>query len=134
MRQYHIFHSTENKFDETEKQDRQYVGYVNAESLEEAYTKSQNIEDVWNPTNPCRSTSVGDVIQDDNGFHLVCGVGFKQLTLLAMIIIFLSSCQTYTNLGEGGCGAWGPKQFEKDKRQQNRVNAIHARNRSFRHY
>jgi hypothetical protein len=58
----------------------------------------------------------------------------KRILTAIIVIIFLSSCQTYTSLGEGGCGAWGPKQFEKDKRQQNRVNTIHARNRSFRHY
>ncbi len=80
MAQYHIHHSTANgKFQEIEKQPREYAGFVEADSLEEAYMKSQNSSETWNPTNPCRSTSVGDVIQGDNGFHMVCGIGFKQL-------------------------------------------------------
>ena len=78
--QYHIYHATGDKrFTEAEEQPRVYAGYVDAPSLEHAFTKSQNFEGIWNPTNPCRSTSVGDVIQDDDGFHMVCGLGFRKL-------------------------------------------------------
>lgn len=80
MKQYHIFHSTGiNRFFAVENQPRQYAGFVNATSLEQAFALSQNIEENWNPTNPCRSTSVGDVIQDDNDFYMVCGIGFQKL-------------------------------------------------------
>ena len=58
----------------------------------------------------------------------------KKILTAIMVIIFLSSCNPYVILGDGGCGSWGPKHFEKDKRQQNRVKAIPMRNRSFRHY
>lgn len=81
MKQYHIYHSTgENRFSEVEKQPREYAGIVYADSVEEAYQRSQNITELgWNPTNPCRSTSVGDVIQSDDGFYMVCSMGFKLL-------------------------------------------------------
>lgn len=77
---YHIHHSTGiNKFEEVEKQPREYAGFVMANSLDDAYMKSQNMEEPWNRTNPCRSTSVGDVIQDEDKFFMVCGTGFKEL-------------------------------------------------------
>lgn len=80
MNQYHIFHATSPlRFTETEIQPREYAGFVYANSLEEAYINSQNIDDEWNPENPCRSTSIGDIIQDDNKFFMVCGIGFKEL-------------------------------------------------------
>ena len=80
MQQFHIFHSTgSNKFQEVEKQPREYVGFVYANSIEHAFRLSQNDENVWNTANPCRSTSVGDVIQSDEGFYMVCGIGFKLL-------------------------------------------------------
>ena len=69
MKQYHIFHATSPlRFTETEIQPRVYAGFVNANSIEEAFQKSQNggvyntpnswsSEALpWNPTNPCRST------------------------------------------------------------------------------
>ena len=78
--QYHIFHAVgPRKFTETSYQPREYAGFVEASSLEDAYTKSQNDENPWNPHNPCRSTSVGDVIQDDSGFYMVLGMGFRHL-------------------------------------------------------
>lgn len=58
----------------------------------------------------------------------------KQVLLGLIVIILFASCNPYVNLGNGGCDAWGPRKFEKDRRQANRVKAIHARNRSFRHY
>ena len=82
MAQFHIYHSTgKDRFQEVENQPRIYAGFVQADSLEEAYMLSQNQGDgdIWNATNPCRSTSVGDVIQSDEGFYMVCGIGFRLL-------------------------------------------------------
>ena len=79
MQQYHIFHSTSAKaFTEETVQPREYVGYVEAQSLDDAYAKSQNDENPWN-YEPCRSTSVGDVIQSDDGFFMVKKTGFQEL-------------------------------------------------------
>lgn len=86
MKQYHIYHSTGiNKFEEVENQQRIYVGFVKANSIEEAYMLSQNQGDgdIWNAVNPCRSTSVGDVIESDEGFYMVCGIGFKLLDVMS---------------------------------------------------
>ena len=78
MAQYHIFHSVGPRmFSETVKQPREYVGFVEASSLEDAFAKSQNGDNPWNPYQPCRSTSVGDVIQDNSGFYMVLGLGFR---------------------------------------------------------
>lgn len=137
MKQYHIFHATENKFDETEKQNREYVGMINANSLEDAFNKTQNVDDVWNSTNPCRSTSVGDVIQDDEGFHMVCARGFKTLALSFMIILFLSSCTSYKFTPSGPstiCGEWHPKKFENDRRMRAINREIRIRNGWNKHY
>lgn len=80
MTQFHIYHGTGiNKFNEVEKQPRVYAGFVNANSIEEAFVNSQNIVNDWNPINPCRSTSVGDVIVSDEGFYMVLSIGFKLL-------------------------------------------------------
>lgn len=80
MAQYHIYHAVgPRRFTETDIQPREYAGFVEAVSLEDAYTKSQNDENPWNPYNPCRSTSVGDVIQDDSGFYMVLGMGWRHL-------------------------------------------------------
>lgn len=77
---YTIHHATgEYRFTETEAQERKIVGTVEAESLNGAYYKSQNLLDNWNKEEPCRSTSVGDVIQEDSKFFLVCGLGFKEI-------------------------------------------------------
>jgi len=76
--QFHIHHATGPlKFTETKSQPRKYVGFVNATSLDEAFKKSQNLDEEWNPG--VRSTSVGDVIQDDDKFYLVKGIGFEEL-------------------------------------------------------
>lgn len=82
MRQFQIFHATgKDRFQEVKVQPRIYAGYVEANSLEEAYRLAQNEEDVWNAVAPCRSTSVGDVIQDGDSFHMVLGKGFRQLLI-----------------------------------------------------
>ena len=79
--QYHIFHSIGvNKFNEVERQPRNYVGFVTAASLEKAFEYAQNDHVDW-AMNEVRSTSVGDVIQSDGRFFMVCGIGFKELIL-----------------------------------------------------
>ena len=81
MAQYHIHHATgQHRFEEVIKQPRVYAGFVEANSLEEAYMKAQNAEEAWNIVNPCRSTSVGDIIQDNEHFYMVKGTGFECLT------------------------------------------------------
>lgn len=54
--------------------------------LNAAYTATQNIDKHWRPRNPCRSTSVGDVLVvkgDVDGFDssafVVASVGFKNV-------------------------------------------------------
>ena len=77
---YHIHHSTgEHRFEEVEIQPRENAGFVEAESLQEAFVKSQNDINPWNEVHPCRSTSVGDIIQEHDKFYMVCGIGFKLL-------------------------------------------------------
>lgn len=86
MEQYNIYHSIGiNKFEEVEIQPRIYAGFVNADSVEEAFMLSQNEGDgdVWNAVNPCRSTSVGDVIECGEGFYMVCGIGFRLLDVMS---------------------------------------------------
>jgi hypothetical protein len=80
MKQYHIFHATHPglRFTETEIQPRQYVGFVEANSLEKAFEYAQNDHVDW-AMNEVRSTSVGDIIQDDDKFFMVCGMSFKEL-------------------------------------------------------
>ena len=83
MKQYHIYHSTGiNKFEEVENQQRIYVGFVKANSLEKAFEYAQNDHTDWT-MNEVRSTSVGDVIQSDEGFYMVCGIGFKLLDVMS---------------------------------------------------
>jgi hypothetical protein len=65
------------------------VATVEADTVEDVYRLSQNIEDSW-LTNPgvtpakgvtrARSTSVGDVIEDDSlGFFAVQSFGFRSI-------------------------------------------------------
>jgi hypothetical protein len=52
----------------------------------------------------------------------------------AIIILSFSSCNRYTSLGGGGCGAWGPRKFEKDRRMSKLTKVIATRNRWNSHY
>jgi hypothetical protein len=80
MAQFHIYHSTgKDRFQEVENQPRKYAGFVEADSLEQAFRKAQNEDSEWSSYHQARSTSVGDVIQADDGFYMVCGIGFKLL-------------------------------------------------------
>lgn len=77
---YDIYHAINPSYDDNSDQERVFVGKVYADSLEEAFKNSQNLFSEWNPTNPCRSTSVGDAIKDPEGkLHMVCGMGFKEI-------------------------------------------------------
>ena len=62
-----------------------YVGHVEADSLEHAYTLSQNLEETWNKNEPCRSTSIGDVIRFKNDLFLVHDFGFKKLNFTEIL-------------------------------------------------
>jgi hypothetical protein len=58
----------------------------------------------------------------------------KKIIVLLIIVISLSSCNGYISLGSGGCGAWGPKRFEKDKKALRWQKDAWARNKWNRHY
>jgi len=65
----------------------QEVAHVEAESLEEVYLKTQHLERAWHLNQGVkaiqisRSTSVGDVIQDEKGtFWAVAAAGFVRLS------------------------------------------------------
>lgn len=49
------------------------------EGLEEAYRRTQNIDSAWRPQQPCRSTSVGDVMASGGKFYVVASFGFEEL-------------------------------------------------------
>ena len=58
--------------------------FPNEASLEEVFSKSQNLENAWIKKdgikgfkNECRSTSVGDVVEKDGIFHYCSFVGWK---------------------------------------------------------
>jgi len=102
MEKFNIYHSTGiNKFKEVENQPRIYVGFVKADSVEEVFMLSQNEGDgdVWNAVNPCRSTSVGDVIESDEGFYMVCGMGFRLLDVMSKNESNLNSLESATYEG-----------------------------------
>jgi hypothetical protein len=65
----------------------QEVAHVEAESLEEVYLKTQHLERAWHHNRGVqaiqmsRSTSVGDVIQDERGeLWAVAATGFVRLS------------------------------------------------------
>lgn len=76
---FYIFHAVQPTFTEEPKQQRKYAGTVVAENLQEAYAKSQNNDRHWNTKKPCRSTSVGDVIQEGDNNFLITGTDFVAL-------------------------------------------------------
>lgn len=81
MRTFHIYHAVNPTFTSEFDQERILIGTVSAQSLEHAYVRSQNIGGHWNPMNHCRSTSIGDVIQDDEDgvMYVVSGIGFIEM-------------------------------------------------------
>lgn len=97
MTQFHIYHSTgKDKFQEVENQPRRYAGFVKADSLEKAFEYAQNDHVDW-AFNEVRSTSVGDVIQSDEGFYMVCGIGFKLLDVMSKNESDLNSLENQSN-------------------------------------
>lgn len=78
MKIFNIYHAVgPDKFTANPDQIRLYAGHVQAETLEQAFYLSQNLDFVsWNSLNPCRSTSVGDMIETDNRWFLVSDTGF----------------------------------------------------------
>jgi hypothetical protein len=84
LKMYHIYHAINKKymFTEHEKQPRKYIGFVLAKDMNEAYNLSQNDFNPEYRQYKARSTSVGDLIQDNYGFYMVANEGFKLLCLL----------------------------------------------------
>jgi hypothetical protein len=63
-------------------QPRRMVGTVTvdeADALNQAWVKTQNIEEHWNKRHPCRSCAVGDVYELNGEFHMVAGFGFEKI-------------------------------------------------------
>jgi hypothetical protein len=85
MREFKIYHCTENRFEELEDQPRKYTDSVHTDNLEMAFRLSQNVIFPWS-NQFFRSTSVGDVIQDGDQNYMVCGIGFKLLETPLTII------------------------------------------------
>lgn len=81
---YHIFLSVDNSklFTEEEFQLRKYAATVIAKDLEDAFKKAQNDFNPDYAKNNQRSCSIGDLIQDNEGFYMVCASGFKLICLL----------------------------------------------------
>lgn len=42
----------------------------------------------------------------------------KKLLLSILVLMLLSSCSKYTNLGGGGCGVWVPKKYKGTHKPQ----------------
>lgn len=81
---YHIFLAIDSSslFTEEEFQIRRYAATVIAKDLEDAFKKSQNDFNPDYAKKGVRSCSVGDLIQDNDGFYMVCASGFKLICLL----------------------------------------------------
>jgi len=84
LKLYHIFLAVESSstYTEEEFQIRKYAATVIAKDLEEAFKKSQNDFNPDYAKKNVRSCSVGDLIQDNDGFYMVCASGFKLICLL----------------------------------------------------
>lgn len=79
---YQIYHAYgDAQFTEELNQPRKWAGSVSAESLSDAFEKSQNLEENthWLSLQR-RSTSVGDIIVCSDGYYLVLSIGFQQLS------------------------------------------------------
>jgi len=79
---WNIYHCVNPTFSEDIDQERTYEGSINAESLQDAYMKTQNLdEEGWNGDMESRSTSVGDFIQNDDTdeIFMVMDFGFKAI-------------------------------------------------------
>lgn len=82
---YEIYHVVDNHIHLVPRNDdriiiaREKVGTIEADSVEDAFIKTQNFDTNWNTNKPCRSTSVGDIIKCNNDMYQVLGVGFEKL-------------------------------------------------------
>lgn len=81
---YHIYHSINPNYVGVphEAQPRKYVGYVEANSIEDAYIKAQNASNPNYRAYNQRDTVIGDLIQDHYGFYMVCADEFKLVCLV----------------------------------------------------
>ena len=69
-----------------------------ANPLEQAYCKSQNCQEPWDPVNRSRSTSVGDIILLGDTFYIVASFGFDQIDgLIHPEPKTWTSCEMYHN-------------------------------------
>lgn len=66
------------------------VAEVDTDDLEEAFERTNSIDRFWgenekvtlmDPTKGCRSSSVGDIFKNDEGFFVVKMVGFEKIDL-----------------------------------------------------
>lgn len=71
------------RFTDKLDQQREVVGYVEANSLEHAFMQTQNIGRNWCEDKPLRSSSVGDVFESDQGFFMINGTGFTLLETMS---------------------------------------------------
>ena len=49
------------------------------EALDQAYAFSQNLDRPWRAGKPCRSTSVGDILEVENTLYIVAPMGFDEI-------------------------------------------------------
>jgi hypothetical protein len=80
--QIHIYHAIQDDkmFTEIEQQPRKYIGFIHAETLEQAYNLCQN--DNLHPDYlyyNVRSLSVGDMLLIGHEFYMVCNLGFRMI-------------------------------------------------------
>lgn len=67
----------------------EHVADIVADRLEDVYEKAQNFNEVY-ALNDIRSTSVGDIIVQENGKgFMVSGMGFKQLSFKEQELMLL---------------------------------------------
>lgn len=61
------------------------AGEIECGNIDVAWALSQNTEDAWNKEAPCRSTSVGDIIEFDDvhgtNLYIVAPCGFDELDI-----------------------------------------------------
>lgn len=86
LKHFHIYHCIDKKsmFTEIKRQPRKYVGSVYAKTLDEALREAQLENDnnyVYKSLN-VRSTSIGDLIQDNYGFYIITAKGAFELICL----------------------------------------------------
>lgn len=94
MKEYFIIHAKQGNFfaNNIKKSDCQTVAILEAESLEEAYRLSQNIDTPWingskvtkKMVEQARSTSVGDIIKEighEGVPMMVANIGFEEVEL-----------------------------------------------------